>query len=141
MLSFPLPSTVPHRPEVLSRLLGNLVMKSKKAQFVMTRKLLFLQYRYTVGVPARVRAAGRLRSQRNDCSKWSWSSAQLFGKHPCPSAQTRSHWAALPGRQRVGGIWLADSDEMPGFYCRRLCCRACWGTWPRTANGVHSSYR
>ncbi|XP_026340728.2 telomere length regulation protein TEL2 homolog isoform X3 [Ursus arctos] len=34
-------------PEVLSRLLGNLVMKSKKAQFVMTRKILFLQYRYS----------------------------------------------------------------------------------------------
>ncbi|KAM6155254.1 telomere length regulation protein TEL2 homolog [Rhynchocyon petersi] len=32
-------------PEVLSRLLGNLVMKNKKAQFVMTRKLLFLQHR------------------------------------------------------------------------------------------------
>uniref|UniRef100_A0A8B9YTC2 Telomere length regulation protein TEL2 homolog n=1 Tax=Bos mutus grunniens TaxID=30521 RepID=A0A8B9YTC2_BOSMU len=31
-------------PEVLSRLLGNLVTKSKKAQFVMTQKLLFLQY-------------------------------------------------------------------------------------------------
>uniref|UniRef100_A0A8D2DCU8 Telomere length regulation protein TEL2 homolog n=1 Tax=Sciurus vulgaris TaxID=55149 RepID=A0A8D2DCU8_SCIVU len=34
-------------PEVLSRLLGNLVVKNKKAQFVMTRKLLFLQYRCT----------------------------------------------------------------------------------------------
>ncbi|XP_045318009.1 telomere length regulation protein TEL2 homolog isoform X1 [Leopardus geoffroyi] len=34
-------------PEVLSRLLGNLVMKNKKAQFVMTRKLLFLQYQYS----------------------------------------------------------------------------------------------
>ncbi|XP_077618787.1 telomere length regulation protein TEL2 homolog [Crocuta crocuta] len=34
-------------PEVLSRLLGSLVMKNKKAQFVMTRKLLFLQYRYS----------------------------------------------------------------------------------------------
>ncbi|XP_060028621.1 telomere length regulation protein TEL2 homolog isoform X2 [Erinaceus europaeus] len=33
-------------PEVLSRLLGNLVVKNKKAQFVMTRKLLFLQYRH-----------------------------------------------------------------------------------------------
>ncbi|XP_076998372.1 telomere length regulation protein TEL2 homolog [Tamandua tetradactyla] len=32
-------------PEVLSRLLGNLVTQRKKAQFVMTRKLLFLQYR------------------------------------------------------------------------------------------------
>ncbi|XP_032315987.1 telomere length regulation protein TEL2 homolog isoform X2 [Camelus ferus] len=37
-------------PEVLSWLLGNLVMKSKKAQFVMTQKLLFLQYRYTTPV-------------------------------------------------------------------------------------------
>eukprot|EP00070_Physeter_catodon_P047486 XP_028354380.1 telomere length regulation protein TEL2 homolog isoform X1 [Physeter catodon] len=35
-------------PEVLSRLLGNLVTKSKKAQFVMTRKLLFLQYSCTM---------------------------------------------------------------------------------------------
>ncbi|XP_021553804.1 telomere length regulation protein TEL2 homolog isoform X2 [Neomonachus schauinslandi] len=34
-------------PDVLSRLLGNLVLKSKKAQFVMTRKILFLQYRYS----------------------------------------------------------------------------------------------
>ncbi|XP_057603587.1 telomere length regulation protein TEL2 homolog isoform X4 [Hippopotamus amphibius kiboko] len=34
-------------PDVLSRLLGNLVTKSKKAQFVMTRKLLFLQYSCT----------------------------------------------------------------------------------------------
>ncbi|GAB1300701.1 Telomere length regulation protein TEL2 homolog [Apodemus speciosus] len=36
------------RPEVLSRLLGNLVVKNRKAQFVMTRKLLFLQYQHTV---------------------------------------------------------------------------------------------
>ncbi|XP_066869220.1 telomere length regulation protein TEL2 homolog isoform X5 [Kogia breviceps] len=35
-------------PEVLSRLLGNLVTKNKKAQFVMTRKLLFLQYSCTM---------------------------------------------------------------------------------------------
>lgn len=35
------------RPEVLSRLLGNLVVKNKKAQFVLTRKLLFLQYQHT----------------------------------------------------------------------------------------------
>uniref|UniRef100_A0A8C3YPQ3 Telomere length regulation protein TEL2 homolog n=1 Tax=Catagonus wagneri TaxID=51154 RepID=A0A8C3YPQ3_9CETA len=31
-------------PQVLSRLLGNLVTKSKKARFVMTRKLLFLRF-------------------------------------------------------------------------------------------------
>lgn len=43
-----LPPTVPHRPEVLSRLLGNLVVKSRKARFVMTRKILFLQHRHSV---------------------------------------------------------------------------------------------
>lgn len=36
------------RPEVLSRLLGNLVVKNKKARFVVTRKLLLLQYQHTV---------------------------------------------------------------------------------------------
>ncbi|NP_001157133.1 telomere length regulation protein TEL2 homolog [Mus musculus] len=35
------------RPEVLSRLLGNLVVKNKKARFVVTRKLLLLQYQHT----------------------------------------------------------------------------------------------
>ncbi|XP_049624362.1 telomere length regulation protein TEL2 homolog [Suncus etruscus] len=35
-------------PEVLSRLLGDLVVKSPKAQFVLTRKLLLLQYRLSV---------------------------------------------------------------------------------------------
>ncbi|XP_054570560.1 telomere length regulation protein TEL2 homolog isoform X3 [Eptesicus fuscus] len=37
-------------PQVLSRLLGSLVLKSKKARFVMTQKLLFLQYRHTTPV-------------------------------------------------------------------------------------------
>lgn len=37
-------------PQVLSRLLGNLVLKSKKARFVMTQKLLFLQYRHSTPV-------------------------------------------------------------------------------------------
>ncbi|XP_051488286.1 telomere length regulation protein TEL2 homolog isoform X1 [Apus apus] len=36
--------------EVLSRLLGNLVVKNKKAQFVMTQKLLLLQYGHTTAV-------------------------------------------------------------------------------------------
>ncbi|XP_036594402.1 telomere length regulation protein TEL2 homolog isoform X2 [Trichosurus vulpecula] len=35
---------------VLSQLLGNLVMKNKKAQFVVTRKCLLLQYRYSTEV-------------------------------------------------------------------------------------------
>uniref|UniRef100_A0A8B9Q2E0 Telomere length regulation protein TEL2 homolog n=1 Tax=Apteryx owenii TaxID=8824 RepID=A0A8B9Q2E0_APTOW len=39
------------RAEIISRmLLGNLVVKNKKAQFVMTQKLLLLQYGYTTAV-------------------------------------------------------------------------------------------
>uniref|UniRef100_A0ABM5F0V3 Telomere length regulation protein TEL2 homolog n=1 Tax=Pogona vitticeps TaxID=103695 RepID=A0ABM5F0V3_9SAUR len=38
------------RPAALSRLLGNVVIKSKKAQFVMTQKLLLLQYSYPTSV-------------------------------------------------------------------------------------------
>lgn len=53
-----LPPTVPHRPEVLSRLLGNLVVTSKKARFVLTRKILFLQHRYSVRL-GRVWAEGQ----------------------------------------------------------------------------------
>ncbi|XP_064415200.1 telomere length regulation protein TEL2 homolog isoform X2 [Latimeria chalumnae] len=37
-------------PEVLSRLLGNLILKNKKAQFVFTHKLLLLQYKYKTQV-------------------------------------------------------------------------------------------
>ncbi|NXK31289.1 TELO2 protein, partial [Piprites chloris] len=36
--------------DVLSRLLGNLVVKNKKAQFVMTQKVLLLQYGHTTAV-------------------------------------------------------------------------------------------
>ncbi|KAL1779368.1 telomere length regulation protein TEL2-like [Sigmodon hispidus] len=38
------------RPDVLSRFLGNLVVKNKKVQFVMTRKFLFLQYQHTTPI-------------------------------------------------------------------------------------------
>lgn len=36
------------RSAALSRLLGNVVLKNKKAQFVITNKLLLLQYKYKV---------------------------------------------------------------------------------------------
>lgn len=39
---------------MLSHLLGNLVVKSKKAEFVMTRKLLLLQYNHPVRIPGAV---------------------------------------------------------------------------------------
>lgn len=35
---------------VLSRLLGSLVVKNKKAQFVVTQKILLLQYGHTVRI-------------------------------------------------------------------------------------------
>ncbi|NXQ56407.1 TELO2 protein, partial [Anthoscopus minutus] len=38
------------RADVLSRLLGNLVVKNKKAQFVVTQKMLLLQYGHTTAV-------------------------------------------------------------------------------------------
>ncbi|XP_010121896.1 PREDICTED: telomere length regulation protein TEL2 homolog, partial [Chlamydotis macqueenii] len=38
------------RADVLSRLLGNLVVKNKKAQFVVTQKVLLLQYHHTTEV-------------------------------------------------------------------------------------------
>ncbi|NWU55911.1 TELO2 protein, partial [Dromas ardeola] len=38
------------RADVLSRLLGNLVVKNKKAQFVVTQKMLLLQYGHTAAV-------------------------------------------------------------------------------------------
>ncbi|XP_069726627.1 telomere length regulation protein TEL2 homolog [Phaenicophaeus curvirostris] len=38
------------RADVLSRLLGNLVVKNKKAQFVVTQKVLLLQYGHTTAV-------------------------------------------------------------------------------------------
>uniref|UniRef100_UPI00398ECA23 telomere length regulation protein TEL2 homolog n=1 Tax=Pristiophorus japonicus TaxID=55135 RepID=UPI00398ECA23 len=37
-------------PDVLSRLLGSLVLKNKKAEFVLTHKLLLLQYHHTTAV-------------------------------------------------------------------------------------------
>lgn len=35
-------------PEALGRIIGNLVLTNKKAQFVITHKLLLLQYKYKV---------------------------------------------------------------------------------------------
>lgn len=36
------------RPDALGRIIGNLVLTNKKAQFVITHKLLLLQYKYEV---------------------------------------------------------------------------------------------
>ncbi|XP_010224588.1 PREDICTED: telomere length regulation protein TEL2 homolog [Tinamus guttatus] len=50
--------------DALSRLLGNLVVKNKKAQFVMTQKLLLLQYGYTTAVLQNVLGYLSLDNQR-----------------------------------------------------------------------------
>lgn len=42
------------RPDALGRIIGNLVLKNKKAQFVITHKLLLLQYKYEVRQLVRV---------------------------------------------------------------------------------------
>lgn len=36
------------RPDELGRIIGNIVLTNKKAQFVLTHKLLLLQYKYEV---------------------------------------------------------------------------------------------
>lgn len=36
------------RPESLGRIIGNLVLTNRKAQFIITHKLLLLQYKYEV---------------------------------------------------------------------------------------------
>lgn len=37
-----------HRPDILGRIIGNIVLTNKKAQFVITHKLFLLQYKYEV---------------------------------------------------------------------------------------------
>ncbi|XP_048871027.1 telomere length regulation protein TEL2 homolog isoform X2 [Brienomyrus brachyistius] len=71
-------------PDALSRIMGNLVVKNKKVQFVVTHKLLLLQYKYEsrvlrtlLGYLARDRERRPLLSQvlRALCQAWSSSSA------------------------------------------------------------------
>ncbi|XP_023663811.2 telomere length regulation protein TEL2 homolog isoform X1 [Paramormyrops kingsleyae] len=71
-------------PDALSRIMGNLVVKNKKAQFVVTHKLLLLQYkcesrvlRSLLGYLARDRERRPLLAQvlRALCQAWSSSSA------------------------------------------------------------------
>ena len=103
--AFPSHPATPHRPEVLSRLLGNLVTKSKKAQFVMTRKLLFLQYSCSV------RAGGETcaRLPGPSCPWAPWPGRQ------CLSADGDSSLAVLqtPVLQSLLGYLAMDSQRRP----------------------------
>uniref|UniRef100_A0A8C5UR45 Telomere length regulation protein TEL2 homolog n=1 Tax=Microcebus murinus TaxID=30608 RepID=A0A8C5UR45_MICMU len=117
-------------PEVLSRLLGNLVVKNKKAQFVMTRKLLFLQYRLTT--PALQSLLGYLAmdSQRRPLLVQvlkelldTWGSSSAVRHTPLPQQRYVSK-AALICLALLGDAELRDSrDEllasmMAGVQCR-----------------------
>ncbi|NWS98622.1 TELO2 protein, partial [Mionectes macconnelli] len=79
--------------DVLSRLLGNLVVKNKKAQFVLTQKMLLLQYGHTTAVLQNLlgylsldslRRALLLRVLQELLETWSSSSAV---KHSPPEQQ------------------------------------------------------
>lgn len=54
------------RPEVLGRIIGNLVLTNKKAQFVITHKLLLLQYKHEV-------------SKFTELLKWCWLPIKWVG--------------------------------------------------------------
>lgn len=80
-------------------------MKNRKAQFVMTRKLLFLQYSYTVRAPERSRAMA-VQVGRKDVAGGA-DQCPVPGKQPA-SAQTRSRLGSWAGRlvaRRAVSAW------------------------------------
>ncbi|XP_069343220.1 telomere length regulation protein TEL2 homolog isoform X3 [Eulemur rufifrons] len=117
-------------PEVLSRLLGNLVVKNKKAQFVMTRKLLFLQYRLTTPELQSLLGYLAMDSQRRPLLLQvlqelldTWGSSSAVRHTPLPQQRYVSK-AVLVCLAQLGDAELRDSrDEllagmMAGVKCR-----------------------
>ncbi|KAM5131068.1 telomere length regulation protein TEL2 homolog isoform 2-T2 [Callospermophilus lateralis] len=117
-------------PEVLSRLLGNLVVKNKKAQFVMTRKLLFMQYRCTTPMLQSLLGYLAMDSQRRPLliqalkellETWGSSSAV---RHTPLAQQRYISMAVLICLAHLGEPELRDSREellasmMAGVKCR-----------------------
>ncbi|XP_077880975.1 telomere length regulation protein TEL2 homolog isoform X3 [Ictidomys tridecemlineatus] len=117
-------------PEVLSRLLGNLVLKNKKAQFVMTRKLLFMQYRCTTPMLQSLLGYLAMDSQRRPLliqalkellETWGSSSAV---RHTPLAQQRYVSMAVLICLAHLGEPELRDSREellasmMAGVKCR-----------------------
>lgn len=106
-------------PEVLSRLLGNLVMKSKKAQFVMTQKLLFLQYGHATPVLQSLLGYLALDSQRRPLLVQAlkelldtWGSSSAVRHAPLPQQRYISK-AVLICLANLGDAELQDSrDEL-----------------------------
>uniref|UniRef100_A0A8C9AN03 Telomere length regulation protein TEL2 homolog n=1 Tax=Prolemur simus TaxID=1328070 RepID=A0A8C9AN03_PROSS len=117
-------------PEVLSRLLGNLVVKNKKAQFVMTRKLLFLQYRLTTPELQSLLGYLAMDSQRRPLLLQvlkelldTWGSSSAVRHTPLPQQRYISK-AVLICLAQLGDADLRDSQDellagmMVGVKCR-----------------------
>ncbi|XP_016063571.1 PREDICTED: telomere length regulation protein TEL2 homolog isoform X2 [Miniopterus natalensis] len=117
-------------PEVLSRLLGNLVMKSKKAQFVMTQKLLFLQYRFTTPVLQSLLGYLAMDSQRRPLLVQAlkelletWGSSSAIRHAPLPQ-QCYVSKAVLICLAHLGDMELQDSrDELLASLMAGVKCR------------------
>ncbi|KAM8778708.1 telomere length regulation protein TEL2 homolog isoform 1-T2 [Rhynchonycteris naso] len=117
-------------PEVLSRLLGNLVVKSKKAQFVMTQKLLLLQYRHTTPVLQSLLGYLAMDSQRRPLLVQAlkelletWGSSSAIRHTPLPQ-QCYVSRAVLICLAHLRDTELQDSrDELLGSLMAGVKCR------------------
>nr|XP_054310644.1 telomere length regulation protein TEL2 homolog isoform X1 [Pongo pygmaeus]XP_054310645.1 telomere length regulation protein TEL2 homolog isoform X2 [Pongo pygmaeus]XP_054310646.1 telomere length regulation protein TEL2 homolog isoform X2 [Pongo pygmaeus]XP_054310647.1 telomere length regulation protein TEL2 homolog isoform X2 [Pongo pygmaeus] len=117
-------------PEVLSRLLGNLVVKNKKAQFVMTRKLLFLQSRLTTPMLQSLLGHLAMDSQRRPLLLQvlkelleTWGSSSAIRHTPLPQQRHVSK-AVLICLAHLGEPELRDSrDELLASMMAGVKCR------------------
>ncbi|EAW85651.1 KIAA0683 gene product, isoform CRA_c [Homo sapiens] len=119
-------------PEVLSRLLGNLVVKNKKAQFVMTQKLLFLQSRLTTPMLQSLLGHLAMDSQRRPLLLQlqvlkelleTWGSSSAIRHTPLPQQRHVSK-AVLICLAQLGEPELRDSrDELLASMMAGVKCR------------------
>ncbi|XP_059548610.1 telomere length regulation protein TEL2 homolog [Myotis daubentonii] len=117
-------------PQVLARLLGNLVLKSKKARFVMTQKLLFLQYRYPTPVLQSLLGYLAMDSQRRPLLVQAlkelmetWGSSSAI-RHAPLAQQCYVSKAVLICLAHLGDAELQDSrDELLASLMAGVKCR------------------
>lgn len=117
-------------PQALSRLLGNLVLKSKKARFVMTQKLLFLQYRHKTPVLQSLLGYLAMDSQRRPLLiqvlkelMETWGSSSAI-RHAPLAQQCYVSKAVLICLAHLGDAELQESrDELLGSLMAGVKCR------------------
>lgn len=117
-------------PQVLARLLGNLVLKSKKARFVMTQKLLFLQYRFSTPVLQSLLGYLAMDSQRRPLLVQAlkelmetWGSSSAI-RHAPLAQQSYVSKAVLICLAHLGDAELQDSrDELLASLMAGVKCR------------------